>query len=64
MTILIRAILIGLIIFLLVRSFVRYFAGMGESEQRDDQENKNTRSKKGVPREIGEYIDYEEIKKE
>ena len=63
MTLLIRVILIGLIIFLIIRQFVRYFAEEDNTVQRAEQENKNPKSKKGVPREIGEYIDYEDVKK-
>ena len=60
---LLRIFLIGLIIYLLVRSFIR----LGESDDRppEGREPVNKQKKvKGVPRELGEYIDYEEVKKE
>jgi len=63
MTLLIRVILICLIIYLLIRSFVRYWADGNEAAQRTERENKNPKPKKGVPKEIGEYVEYEELKK-
>jgi hypothetical protein len=62
MIILLRIFLISLIIYLLVRSFVRYF--QGEEETREVQEDKNSSNSKKISKEIGEYVDYEEIDKE
>ncbi len=59
MTYLIRIILIGIIIYLLVRSFVRYFAEVEASARKPEQDQKN--KTKGVSKEIGEYVDYEEV---
>jgi hypothetical protein len=59
----IRIVLVFLIVFLIVRTFI--IAGSssvkesGGGEPASDRKDK----KKGVPKEIGEYIDYEEIKK-
>lgn len=61
--ILIRFFLIGLIVYLLVRSFFRYGDGDGPAGgQKSNAGNDKTPGKK-VSKEIGEYIDYEEIKK-
>jgi hypothetical protein len=58
---LIRYFLIGLIIYLIIRSFIRY--GMEDDQSvRHDQGNQTKRNKK-VSKEIGEYIDYEEVDK-
>jgi hypothetical protein len=62
MIILLRIFLISLIIYLLVRSFVRYF--QGEEETREVQEDKNSSNSKKISKEIGEYVDYEEIDRE
>jgi large-conductance mechanosensitive channel len=61
MTLLIRFVLITIIIYLLVRSFVRYF----EDKDTSDHEHENGREKnsksKGVSKEVGEYTDYEDV---
>ena len=62
MILLLRVFLISLIIYLLVRSFVRFF--QGEEEEKRVSEDNNSSDKKKVSKEIGEYIDYEEIDKE
>lgn len=59
MTILIRIFLIGLIIYLLFRSFFRYF--QGEEEKREIHEEKQSPDIKKVSKEVGEYVDYEEV---
>jgi len=59
---LVRFILIGLIVFLIVRSFIR----MGEEEKpapKKQEPDKNKKAVKKISKEIGEYIDYEDIKK-
>ena len=61
--VLIRYILISIIGYLIIRSFIRY----GEEEKhltdRPKTEKKNKNPTKKVSKEIGEYIDYEDIKK-
>jgi large-conductance mechanosensitive channel len=61
MTLLIRFILISIIIYLIIRSFVRYF----EEKNTDDRKRYDNRQNKtksgGVSKEIGEYTDYEEV---
>ncbi len=59
MTILIRIFLIGLIIYLLFRSFFRYFHG--EEENREIHKEKRSPDIKKVSKEVGEYVDYEEV---
>ncbi len=57
MVILLRVFLIGLIIYLLVRSFFMY----GRSD--NDQEQDGNKSKKGkkISKDTGEFVDYEEV---
>jgi hypothetical protein len=59
--ILIRYLLIGLIVYLLVRSFVRF--GDGPDKRQDGIKSNDKQAGKKVSKEIGEYIDYEEVKK-
>jgi hypothetical protein len=61
--ILIRFLLIGLIVYLIVRSFIRYGNGEGSSARSTGPDKKNKPVTKKVSKEIGEYIDYEEVKK-
>ncbi len=60
--ILIRFLLIGLIVYLIVRSFVRYGDRNRPSAGQGGQDKNHGVTKK-VSKEIGEYIDYEELKK-
>jgi len=61
MILLIRFILVSIIIYLLIRSFARYFEEQDSSTRdNDNYQNKETK-KKGVSKEIGEYVDYEEV---
>ena len=60
MTLLIRFILISIIIYLIIRSFNRYFEEMNSGRERG-QKNENMSKTKGVSKEIGEYTDYEEV---
>jgi len=61
MTILIRFVLISIIIYLLVRSFVRFFQGQDDPELRNRPERNEKQKSSGVSKEIGEYVDYEEV---
>ncbi|MCU0362722.1 MAG: hypothetical protein MUE32_05135 [Bacteroidales bacterium] len=56
-----RIFLIGLIIYLVVRMFARIGEGQGGSGGSGEPERKKAK-KRGVPKELGEYVDYEEIK--
>lgn len=62
MILLIRFILVCLIIYLLIRSFVRYNQADDEVQHNSSPENKAVKGKK-ISKGIGEYIDYEEVGK-
>jgi hypothetical protein len=62
--ILIRFFLIGLIVYLIVRSFFRYGDGGGPAAGQNGNAGNSKTTGKKVSKEIGEYIDYEEIKKQ
>ena len=55
----IRYILIGLLVYLIVRSFTRQ--GTNAAKNNDKKENTIKFSGKKVSKSIGEYIDYEEV---
>ncbi|MBK8881233.1 MAG: hypothetical protein IPN67_02300 [Bacteroidales bacterium] len=61
--ILIRFFLIGLIVYLIVRSFKKFGDGNGPSSSQNSQDKNERPSSKKVSKEIGEYIDYEELRK-
>jgi hypothetical protein len=61
--ILVRFLLIGLIVYLIVRSFTRYGGGDRPSASQSGQNKNGKQVTKKVSKEIGEYIDYEEVKK-
>jgi hypothetical protein len=61
--ILIRYLLICIIGYLIVRSFVKYGEEGKSSESRHGKVKKDDSHQKKVSREIGEYVDYEEMKK-
>lgn len=63
MIILLRVILIGIIIYLLLRSFVRYYQSEEEIPDNTGHRNNQVKGKK-VSKEVGEYIDYEEVDKD
>jgi hypothetical protein len=59
--ILVRILLVCLIIYLIIRSFSRYGEEMDELNQKKGPDNKNFRINKKISKEVGEYIDYEEV---
>lgn len=59
MVLLIRVILVATIIYLLVKSFINFFADEAEKEERQEKERQS--KQKGVSKKVGEYIDYEEV---
>ncbi len=61
--ILIRFALVSLIIFLIVRSFIRIGEESNASEKASGGGKKNTEGRKKISKHIGEYVDYEDIKK-
>jgi hypothetical protein len=58
--ILVRLILICIIIYLLVRSVTRLFYSLG-NQRRDPEPEQKRNNTRGVPKEVGEYVDYEEV---
>lgn len=61
--ILIRYLLIGLLGFLIVRLFLRFGKEMESSTKKTQPGGKDKIPDKKVSKEIGEYIDYEELEK-
>lgn len=59
MVLLIRVVLIATIIYLLGKSFINFFADEAEKEERREKARKSRRG--GVSKEVGEYVDYEEV---
>ncbi len=59
--IIIRFALISLIVYLLVRSFMRNGEEEKQSSKRQAPENKDSTTTKKVSKKIGEYVDYEEV---
>lgn len=59
----VRIFLIGLIIYLLVRSFMS-MGGQGGDQGQRQEPRQAPKKPKGVPKQIGEYVDYEEVEKE
>lgn len=62
MVLLIRIFLVSLIIYLLIRSFVRYSNVDDDSRQSAVPED-NKKSKRKISKDTGEYIEFEEDKK-
>jgi len=64
MTILIRFILVSIIIYLIFRSFIRFFAEEADASRKKNEKQYDDHGSKtkGVSKEVGEYVDYEEIK--
>ena len=61
MTLLIRFILISIIIYLIIKPFVRFFQDTDSSEQKGKAGTKDDPKSKGVSKDVGEYVDYEEV---
>jgi len=61
--ILIRYLLLCIIGFLIIRAFVMFGKEDGASGNKRETVKKDKASQKKVSKKIGEYIDYEEIKK-
>jgi hypothetical protein len=58
-----KLILVFLIVFLIVRAFIIVGMESGESAPRAEKKEPVKKVKKGVPRELGEYVEYEEVKR-
>jgi large-conductance mechanosensitive channel len=61
--IIIRFALISLIVYLIIRSFVKYMEAEKPVTGRTETKKASKQDKK-VSKEIGEYIDYEEVRKQ
>jgi hypothetical protein len=59
----VRLLLILLIVFLIARLFIVYGTN-GPSVKKDlEPEEKDKKSRNGIPKGVGEYVEYEEVKK-
>jgi hypothetical protein len=61
--ILIRFLLIGLIAFLIARSFMGYSEEQKSAQRNSDPGHKDKSDNKRVSKKIGEFIDYEDVDK-
>lgn len=61
--ILIRFLLIGLIVYLILRSFTKYGKEEASTVNRMESEKEKKIPGKKVSKEIGEYVDYEDVDK-
>jgi hypothetical protein len=61
MVLLIRFILVSLIIYLIIRSFKRLGENSINETPHTETEKKSKKTVKGVPKELGDYVDYEEV---
>ncbi len=59
-----RYILVGVAIFLLVRALTSHGETDGKTVRTPEQDSNSKTSNKKVSKKIGDYIDYEEVKKE
>jgi len=62
MILLIRFFLISLIVYLIVRSFSQYGNTDKEPGKKPEPQRNNIKDSKKISKEVGEYIDYEEVK--
>jgi len=60
---LVRFLLISLIIYMIIRSFIRYSNEKESSKLNKDPDKSNNLPTKKISKEVGEYIDYEEVDK-
>jgi large-conductance mechanosensitive channel len=61
MILLIRFFLISLIVYLIVRSFTRYWNTEESPRQKPEAGSNDIKNGKKISKEIGEYVDYEEV---
>jgi hypothetical protein len=59
----IRLALIILIVILITRIFILYSGVDNDKKEKMSSASSDKKGQKGVPKGIGEYVDYEEIKK-
>jgi hypothetical protein len=58
-----KLILVFLIIFLIVRAFIITGLESGRNSPSPEKKESAGKAKKGVPKELGEYVEYEEVKR-
>jgi hypothetical protein len=58
-----RITLVFLIVYLIVRAFIMAGEAKEPPKKSNDKNSDNLKRSKGIPKGIGEYIDYEEIDK-
>ena len=63
MMILIRFVLVSLIVYLIIKSFMRYGEKEHTSIPRPEQDKRSKINGKKISKEIGEYVDYEDVNK-
>jgi hypothetical protein len=61
--ILIRYFLIGLIVYLFVRAFVKFGGDNNDQKPNDGSSGTDRQQTKKVSKQVGEYVDYEEVRK-
>jgi hypothetical protein len=62
MALLFRIFLIGLLVYLVLRTISSFGARTGNSDTRERDNRTNAQGKKrGVSKDVGEYVDYEEV---
>jgi hypothetical protein len=59
----IRLLLILLIVILIARIFIIYSSGDNNENRKPGKDEGKNKPHKGVPKDIGDYVDYEEVKK-
>jgi hypothetical protein len=59
-----RVILFAIVIFLIVRLFTGSGSNKGPFSGKSDLEKQSDKNSKKVSKEIGEYVDYEDVKKD
>jgi hypothetical protein len=52
---------VTLVVYLIIRAFIKYDRNKEEKSQNRNPENNDLKSKKKISKEIGEYIEYEEL---
>ena len=62
--ILFRVVLFAAVIYLIVRMFIGSGANRGPFAGKSDLEGQSDKNSKKVSKEIGEYVDYEDVKKD
>lgn len=62
--ILVRTLLIGLIVYLIIRSFIKHGQENEPERPLDKSEGKRNPETRKISKSVGEYVDYEELKED